>query len=89
MKDHVIDHMVRKNNFPAGFCDSISQDVIVGAVIGHESKSAERFHAFTPYDHRGAERELHAFEHVGNDNSRGHLDRVSECLELSPEAACR
>ena len=89
MKDHVVDYMVRKDYFSAGLSHSISEDVIVCAVVGHEGEAAERLHTFASHHHRRTKRELHAFEHVGHYNARGHLDRISERLDLSPEATRR
>ena len=64
----------------------VSEDKIVGIVVGNWLEAADFFDGSLAHDHGGAEGKLHALEHIGDEDAGGHLDAHADGLELRPES---
>src|SRR5579885_869728 len=77
---------MREHDLHSRFGNAVAEDVVIGATIGHEAETVQRFHTLAADYHCGTESELHAFQQIGHDYARGHFHRIAQSFESGPES---
>src|SRR5713101_9691203 len=80
--------MVGKSDLVSRCPDQVSQDKIVRIVVREGGHAADFLQRVSPGCHDGTQCEAHAFHHVGDHYTRGHLYRHAERLQRGPPTRC-